>query len=119
VIPVQSRELARTGDGIGKEVRPREDRDPGASGGARVGGLEGKLTDAVSAPADAEMASVRRSEAPTRTLLTLDERGHGQLSDLLLDVVLRALEIEAESKRRLGTAPGRQTELGVLHFDRR
>jgi DNA-binding transcriptional ArsR family regulator len=55
----------------------------------------------------------------TRTLLTLDERGHRQLSDLLLDVVLKALEIEAESKRRLGTAPGRQTELGVLHFERR
>lgn len=55
----------------------------------------------------------------TRTLLALDEQGHRELSDLLVELVLKALEIEAGSKRRLGAASGRPTELGVLHFDRR
>ncbi len=54
----------------------------------------------------------------TRTLLKLDDQGHRQLSDLLLEVVVRALEIEAESKARLGAGTGRPTELGVLHFRR-
>jgi DNA-binding transcriptional ArsR family regulator len=53
----------------------------------------------------------------TRTLLTLDERGHRELSELLLDVVVRALDIEAASKERLGTKTGRETELGILHFE--
>ena len=54
----------------------------------------------------------------SRTLLTLDERGHRELSDLLLDALMKALEIEAQSKRRLGDASGRRTELGLLHFER-
>jgi DNA-binding transcriptional ArsR family regulator len=54
----------------------------------------------------------------TRTLLTLDDRGHRELSELLLEVVLRALDIEADSKKRLGAATARRTELGVLHFER-
>jgi hypothetical protein len=54
----------------------------------------------------------------SRTLLRLDDRGHRQLSELLLEVLVKALEIEAESTKRLRDAPGRRTELGILHFDR-
>jgi hypothetical protein len=54
----------------------------------------------------------------SRTLLTLDDHGHRQLSDMLAEVLRKALEIEAESTRRLGAATGRRTELGVLHFER-
>ena len=54
----------------------------------------------------------------TRTLLTVDDAGHRELSDLLLRALLKALEIEAESIARLGDEAGRQTELGILHFDR-
>lgn len=54
----------------------------------------------------------------TRTLLTLDDQGHRELSELLLSAVLRGLEIEADSIKRLDGADGRRTELGVVHFDR-
>jgi DNA-binding transcriptional ArsR family regulator len=54
----------------------------------------------------------------SRTLLLLDDHGHQQLSDMLLEVLRKALEIEAESTRRLGGATGRRTELGLLHFER-
>ena len=53
----------------------------------------------------------------SRTLLTLDDEGHRELSDLILDVLLKALEIEAASLKRLQGAQGRCSELG-LHFDR-
>ena len=54
----------------------------------------------------------------TRTLLTLDDEGHRELSDLILGVLLKALEIEAASLKRLNGDQGRRTELGILHFDR-
>jgi DNA-binding transcriptional ArsR family regulator len=54
----------------------------------------------------------------SRTALVLDEPARRELDAALVALVEQALRLQAESEARLGDAPGRRSELSLLHVDR-
>lgn len=63
----------------------------------------------------------RKDRHLTRTNLALDQRGWEELSELLLEVLDRALEIQADSADRLAKGDGEATPIGsklvIIHYE--